>query len=198
MNTFVLEQTEMGEVPVNVYQKLAGDRILFITDDITDDVATYIVATLLLKDAEDPNKKITLFINSHGGDIRNAFMIYDVMTMITAPVETVCIGMATDEAAIILAGGEKGNRLATKNAVIAISQLVHDWAQMTNLTDAKKLLEQSKIDNNRLIEVFSKSTGKTATQIKEDFDRRMFFTSNQAVAYGLIDHVIAPNKKVSK
>src|SRR5271170_1185233 len=103
---------------MDVYQKLAADRILFVCGDISDELATDIIATLLLKDSEDSEKKITLFINSHGGDIRNAYMIYDVMTMIQAPVETVCIGAAIDEALVLLAGGTPGMRFATKHAVI--------------------------------------------------------------------------------
>lgn len=194
LNTLVLEETEHGDMPVNVYQKLADDRILFITERLTDAIATDIIATLLLKDHEDSENKITLFINSHGGDIRNAFMIYDVMTMLQAPIETVCIGSAMDEAAILLAGGTKGMRLATKNSVIAVSQLTHDWHMFTNLTDAKNLLDQSQIDNNRLIEILSKATGKSPKQLKEDFDRRVFFNATQAVKYGLIDKVIVPSK----
>lgn len=194
MNTLVLEQTEHGEVPMDVYQKLANDRILFITDYIDDAIATDIIATLLLKDHEDNEKKITLFINSPGGDIRNTFMIYDVMTLINAPIETVCIGAAMDEAAILLAGGEKGMRLATKNSIIAVSQLVNNWHMHTNMTDAKNLMEQFKIDNDRLVEIISKSTGKGVKQIREDFDRRVFFTAPKALKYGLIDKVVTPNK----
>ncbi len=194
MNTLVLEQTEHGDIPMDVYQKLADDRILFITNDITDDIATDIVATLLLKDHEDSEKKITLFINSAGGDVRNAFMIYDVMTMISAPVETICVGSAMDEAIILLAGGRKGMRHATKNCVIAVSQLINNWHMHTNLTDAKNLLDQFQGDNSRLVEILSKATGKTVKMIKEDFDRRVFFSPTQALKYGLIDKVISPNK----
>jgi ATP-dependent Clp protease, protease subunit len=195
MNTLVLEQTENGEMPMDVYQKLANDRILFITDFIDDHIATDIIATLLLKDqGEDSDKKITIFINSHGGQIRNALMIYDVMQMINAPIETVCIGAAADEAAIVLAGGTKGMRLATKNAVIAISQLIHDWHTHTNLTDAKNLLEQSQIDNARILEIYSKATDKSVKQLKEDIDRRVWFNAPQALKYGLIDKIVATNK----
>lgn len=194
MNTLVLEQTEHGEIPMDVHQKLANDRILFITDYITDDVATDLVATLLLKDHEDNEKKITLFINSPGGDIRNTFMIYDVMTMINAPIETVCMGAAMDEAAILLAGGKKGMRLATKNAIISVSQLVNNWHMHTNMTDAKNLMEQFKIDNDRLLDILSKAVSKPIKQLREDFDRRVFFTAPKAVKYGLIDKIITPNK----
>lgn len=194
MNTLVLESTENGDVPVDVYQKLASDRILFISDALSDELATDIVATLLLKDSEDPDKKITLFINSHGGDIRNAFMIYDVMTMIQSPIETVCIGAAMDEAAILLAGGAPGCRFATKHAVIAVNQLVHDYVTHANLTDATKLLAQAKIDNERLMQILASSTGKTVKIMKKDFDRRVFFNASQAVKYGLIDKVVTFNK----
>lgn len=194
MNTLVLEQTEHGDVAMDVYQKLANDRILFISEALTDELATDIVATLLLKDSEDPDKQITLFINSHGGDIRNAFMIYDVMQMIDAPIETVCIGAAMDEAAILLAGGAKGHRFATKHAFISVTQLVHDYHTHTNLSDANKLLDQSKIDNERLFQILSASTGKTVKELKIDFDRRVFFNAAQAIKYGLIDGMVKFNK----
>lgn len=191
MNTLVLEQTEQGDMPMDVYQKMADDRILFIKDYITDTVATEFIATLLLKDHEDSNKKITIFINSPGGDIRNTLMIYDIMALINAPIETVCIGYAMDEAAILLFGGQKGMRLATKNSTISVSQLVNNWHMNTNMTDAKNLMEQFKIDNSRLLEILSKATGKTIKQLKEDFDRRVFFTAGKALKYGLIDKIVA-------
>lgn len=194
MNTLVLEQTEMGEVPMDVYQKLANDRILFITEYISDDIATDLIATLLLKDHEDNEKKITLFINSAGGDIRNVFMIYDVMTMIQAPIETVCMGAAMDEAALLLAGGRNGMRMATKNSIISVNQLVNPWHMHTNLTDAKNLMEQFNTDNSRLLEILSKATNKTLKQVKADFDRRTFFTAAKAQKYGLIDKIISPSK----
>lgn len=190
----MLEQTEQGDVPVDVYQKLAGDRILFVSEPLSDMLATDIVATLLLKDAEDPGKEITLFINSHGGDIRNAFMIYDVMQMIESPIKTVCTGAAMDEAAILLAGGAKGHRWATKHAFISVTQLVHDYHTHTDLTDANKLLNQSKIDNERLFQILAFATGKAVKTLKKDFDRRVFFNANQAVKYGLIDGVVKFNK----
>lgn len=194
MNTLVLESNELGDFPVDVYQKLSNDRILFICDTITDSVASDIVATLLLKDAEDSEKKITLFINSQGGDIRNSLMIYDMMQMIDSPIETVCIGSAMDEAVIILAGGTPGMRLATKNSCIAVSQLSADWFINSNLTDAKKILDLSVQDNKRMMNILAECTGKTVKQVSEDFDRRVFMNSAQAVKYNLIDKVVRVNK----
>jgi ATP-dependent Clp protease, protease subunit len=194
LNTLVLETNEHGDFPVDVYQKLSNDRILFICDTITDAVASDIVATLLLKDAEDSEKKITLFINSMGGDIRNALMIYDMMQMIDSPIETVCIGSAMDEAALILAAGTPGMRLATKNCRIAVSQLVHDWVTNTNLTDAKKILDLAMQDNKRMMDILAKCTGKSAKQVTQDFERRVFMNPAQAVKYNLIDKVIKASK----
>lgn len=194
MNTLVLETTEHGDFPVDVYQKLSNDRILFICNSIDDQLAADIVATLLLKDSEDSEKKITLFINSMGGDIRNALMIYDMMQMIDSPIETVCIGAAMDEAAIILAAGTPGMRFATKNSRIAVSQLVHDWVTHANLTDAKKILDMFVQDNKRMMDIIAKCSGKTTKQVMEDFDRRVFMNANQAVKYGLIDKVVSFSK----
>jgi ATP-dependent Clp protease protease subunit len=181
-------------MPVDIYQKLSNDRILFICNNIDDKLATDIVATLLLKDAEDTDKKITLFINSDGGDIRNVLMIYDMMKMIESPIETVCIGSAMDEAAIILAAGTPGMRLATKNSVIAVSQLVTNWASFSDMTDAKKALEKVTADNKKMMDIFAKSTKKTYKQVSEDFDRRVFMNASEAVKYGLIDHVVGSAK----
>lgn len=194
LNTVVLEHTDLGDFPVDVYWKLANDRILFICNDINDKMATDISATLLLKDSEDNESKITLFINSEGGDIRNALMIYDVMSTIQSPIETVCIGSAMNEAAIILAAGSKGSRLATKNSIISVGQLSIDWVTYSDLTDAKKLLEQSSSDNKRMMEILAKSTGKPVKTVSSDFDRKVFMNPSSAVKYGLIDKVITFNK----
>jgi ATP-dependent Clp protease protease subunit len=179
---------------MDVYQKLANDRILFICDDIGDEIATDITATLLLKDSEDSEKKITLFINSQGGDIRNTLMIVDMMNIIDSPIETVCIGAAMDEAALILASGTKGMRFATKNSRISVGQLVNDWMARANLTDAKKYLDLAMSDNKRMMEIFAKSSGKSLKQVMDDFDRRVFLSAPQAAKYGFIDKVVNISK----
>lgn len=194
MNTLVLEQTENGDVAMDVYQKLAQDRILFLSEELHDELATDMVATLLLKDSEDPDKKITLFINSHGGDIRNAFMIYDVMTMIQAPIETVCIGAAMDEALILLTGGAPGMRFATKHAIIAATQLLPGLHMHTDLPGAAAIMQQHKMDNDRLMDILAGTSGKTISQVRKDFDRRVFFNAKQAMKYGFIDGIVNYNK----
>lgn len=194
MNTLVLEDSPQGEVPVDVYQKLSSDRILFLANYLDDDLASDIVATLLLKDQEDSDKKITLFINSHGGDIRNAFMIYDIMTIVRAPIETVCIGAAMDEALVVLAGGSPGMRLATPHAIISATQLVHNFHMRTDVPGAQALFEQEKQDNQRLMEILAKASKKPVGQVKEDFDRRVFFNAKNAMKYGFIDKIVTFNK----
>ena len=185
--------TANGEVLIDVYQKLANDRILFITDYITDDLASMIVATLLLKDQESSTEKITLFINSPGGSIRNIFMIYDVMSFLKSSVETICTGEVLNESFLLLIGGTKGMRMATQHASICVSQLINNWHTHTNMVDGKNLMQQMKNDNDRLLKILSKSTGKSIKQLKTDFDRPMYFNAGKAVKYGLIDKVI-PNK----
>ena len=194
MNTLVLEHTENGDVAVDVYQKLSDDRILFVYDEITDNLATDLCATLLLKNSESSDKKITLFINSPGGDIRNVFMIYDMIQLIQAPIETICIGAAMDEAVLLLASGHPGMRFATKNCRIAVNQLVHDWIMNADMSDAKKILDIYTSDNKKMMEILAKCTKKTVKQITSDFDRRVFMTAIQAAKYGIIDRVIAQNR----
>lgn len=194
MNTIVTETTDHGEIPVDVYQKLSNDRILFICSDINDHIAADITATLLLKDSEDSTRKITLFINSNGGSIRNALMICDMMSMLESEIETVCIGAAMNEAALILASGTPGMRFATKNSVIAVSQLTNDYYSSGNLTDAKKLLDLGLQDNKRMLEVLSKATGKSVKQLGTDLERQVFMNASQAMKYKLIDKVVALGK----
>jgi ATP-dependent Clp protease protease subunit len=190
LNTLLLEDSPDGEIPVNVYDELSHNRILFISGQLTDELATDIVATLLLKDSENSEKKITLFINSDGGHIRNAFMIHDMMKLISSPLETICMGSALDEAAIILASGTPGMRMATKTSVICACQLSYGSGVMTALKDAKKFLDHASLDNKHMMEILAKTCNKSIKQVSSDFDRRVFMSPAQALKYGLIDRVI--------
>ena len=194
MNTIAIEMTEQGEIAIDIFQKLSGDRILFITGDIDDDMAADISATLLLKDSEDSNSKITIFINSRGGDIRNALAIYDVISMIDCPVETVCIGSAMKEAIIILIAGTPGMRFATKNSIICVSQLINTIMQHSDLTDAQLLLSLSVGDNKKMMNIIAKVTGKKLAEVMSDFERLVFMDCKQALKYGFIDSIVKYNK----
>lgn len=122
-------------------------------------------------------------------------MIYDMMQLISSPIETVCIGSAMDEAAIILAAGTPGMRHATKHSSIAVSHLISNWMAFSDLTDAKSNLDLSISDNKKMMTILSKCTGKTLKEVSTDFERRVFMNAPQAVKYGLIDKVVTPVKK---
>jgi len=190
MNTITTEQTEMGVMPIDIFAKLANDRILFIHDRIDDQVAADITATLLLKDSEDVSQKITLFLNSDGGDIRSVFAIYDVIQLIQSPLETICVGAAMHEAVLLLAAGSPGLRFATNNAMIAPSQLIHDHNYYSDLIDAKAILKRFQNDNSAFIDTLAKCVNKSAETLKQDFERQQFYTAKQAMNYGIVDHII--------
>lgn len=194
MNTLVLEDSDNGELVIDVYQRLANDRILFIHEFIDDKLATDICATLLLKNAENKEEKISLFINSEGGDIRSVFMIYDMMNVIDSPIETICSGSAWNEPLLLLAAGNKGMRFATQNSVICASQLMYDKLHFSDLTDARIIKDLIKNDNKKMLEAFSTITGKPYKTILQDFADKNFMTPTQAKKYGLIDGIIK-NKK---
>ena len=189
MNTLITEESESGHTEVmDVFSRLAEDRILFITDYIDDRVSTDICATLLLMDAENNEEKITLFINSEGGECRSIFAIYDLMELIKSPIETVCIGSAMNEAVLLLAAGTK--RFATKNAVICPSQLVQEKYYQVDLTDAKATSERLQQDNKAFMTALGKKVGKKMSEVMQDFEKKSYLSANQALKYGLIDGVI--------
>lgn len=190
MNTITTENTDMGMIPIDIYTKLSNDRILFIHDRIDDHIAADIVATLLLKDTEDTEQKISLFINSEGGDIRSVFMIYDMMMLMQSPLETICVGSAMHEAALLLAAGTPGLRFATGNAVIVMSQLMQDHNYYSDLMDAKAMLKRFQADNSAFVEALAKHTQKTSTELMSSLERQKFLTAKQASSFGIIDHLI--------
>lgn len=190
MNSLVLEESEFGIEPVSVYSKLAENRILFISNMITEELAGDIVATLLLQFEEDQNKNISMFINANGADIRDTFMIYDMINMLGVPIETICVGEANDGAALLLAAGAKGKRYATENAMISIAQLNEGSYDLTNLTEAKATLDRLKVDNKNFITAIAKNVGKNYSEVLGDLEKRKYFSAKQAKAYGLIDHIV--------
>jgi len=189
MNIFITEDQRIPSPPIDIYSKLARDRILFI-NDIEEKEAVDLVATLMLKDLEDPTTKITLLINSSGGDIRDVFMIHDVMQALSAPIETICVGDAMNESVLLLASGTKGMRLATENAFICPSQLSQDRYLHSDLANASDTLARLTRDNDSLMTLLSKKTGKKKSKIVKDFERQQYFDVKQAKTYGLIDGVV--------
>ncbi|WP_062199685.1 ATP-dependent Clp endopeptidase proteolytic subunit ClpP [Massilibacterium senegalense] len=189
----VIEQTNRGERAYDIYSRLLKDRIILLGSAIDDNVANSIVAQLLFLAAEDPDKDISLYINSPGGSITSGMAIYDTMQFIKPKVSTICIGMAASMGAFLLAAGEKGKRFALPNSEIMIHQpLGGTQGQASDIAiHAKRIIEMKEKLNNILAE----RTGQPLEVIERDTDRDNFMSAYKAKEYGLIDDVFEPTKK---
>ena len=185
----VVEQTARGERAYDIYSRLLKDNIIFVGSAIDDDVANLVIAQLLFLEAEDPEKDIQLYINSPGGSVTAGLAILDTMRYIRPHVSTLCIGQAMSMGAVLLAAGETGKRLALPNSRIMIHQ-PHGGIQGTASDieiHAKEILRL----RERIIDLLASYTGKTADEITGDADRDFVLTAEEAVTYGIVDHVIA-------
>ncbi|MCK5744441.1 MAG: ATP-dependent Clp endopeptidase proteolytic subunit ClpP [Caldisericia bacterium] len=186
---WVIEQTGAGERQYDIYSRLLKDRIIFLSgDSIEDSVASIVVAQLLYLDANDPEKEISLYINSPGGYVTSGLAIYDTMQYVSAPVSTICIGQAASMAALLLASGEKGKRYVLPNARVMIHQVAGGaQGQATDVEiQANEMLRMKKTLN----EILAKHTGQTFEKIRIDSERDNFMSAEKAVEYGLVDQVI--------
>ncbi|WAA11948.1 ATP-dependent Clp endopeptidase proteolytic subunit ClpP [Fervidibacillus halotolerans] len=187
----VIEQTNRGERAYDIYSRLLKDRIIMLGGPIDDNVANSIVAQLLFLDAENPEKDISLYINSPGGSITAGMAIYDTMQFVKADVQTISIGMAASMGAFLLAAGTKGKRYALPNAEVMIHQpLGGAQGQATEIEIAAKRILFLRDKLNRIL---SERTGQPLEVIERDTDRDNFMTAEQAKEYGLIDHIITHN-----
>ena len=185
---YVVEQTSRGERSYDIYSRLLQDRIVFLGEEVRDDMAATIVAQLLFLEAEDPEKDIQLYINSPGGSVSAGMAIYDTMQYIKCDVSTICIGMAASMGAFLLAGGAKGKRSALPNAEIMIHQpLGGTQGQATEIEIAAKHILQTKEKLNRML---AENTGKPYDVICADTERDNWKSADEAKEYGLIDKVI--------
>ena len=185
---YVIEQTSRGERSYDIYSRLLKERIIFLGEEVTDTVASVVVAQLLFLEAEDPEKDIHLYINSPGGSVSAGFAIYDTMNYIKCDVSTMCLGMAASFGAFLLAGGTKGKRLALPNAEIMIHQpLGGAQGQATEIEIAARHILQTKEKLNRML---AENTGKDISIIAADTDRDNWMSAEEAKEYGLIDRVI--------
>ena len=184
----VVEQTNRGERSYDIYSRLLKDRIIFLTGEIDDYTANLVVAQMLFLEMEDPDKAISLYINSPGGSVTAGMAIYDTMQYLRCPVATLCIGMAASMGAFLLAAGAKGMRRALPNAEIMIHQpSAGTQGQITDMAIHLKRLEVVKKRMNRIL---SENTGKAIEVVTADCERDNFMTAQEAVEYGLIDRVI--------
>ena len=185
----VIEQTNRGERAYDIYSRLLKDRIIFLGTPIDDQVANSIVSQLLFLAAEDPEKDISLYINSPGGSITAGLAIYDTMQFIKPDVSTICIGMAASMGAFLLAGGAKGKRFALPNSEIMIHQpLGGAQGQATEIEIAAKRILFLRDKLNRIL---SENAGQPIEVIERDTDRDNFMTAQKAQEYGIIDRVLS-------
>ena len=184
---YVIEQTSRGERSYDIYSRLLKDRIIFLGEEVTDVSASLIVSQLLFLEAEDPEKDISLYINSPGGSVTAGMAIYDTMNFIKCDVSTICMGMAASMGSFLLSGGAKGKRMALPNAEIMIHQPMGGaQGQATEIQIAAEHILQTK---KRLNRILSENTGKPLEVIERDTDRDNWLTAEEAVEYGLIDAV---------
>ena len=185
----VIEQTSRGERAFDIYSRLLNERIIFLGTPIDDQIANLIVAQLLHLESEDPDKDISIYINSPGGDVYSGLAIYDTMQFIKPDVQTICVGIAMSMGALILAGGAKGKRMALPNAKILIHQV---WTGGIGgqASDIERRANETIALKHRIEEILATHTGQDLDKIKHDTDRDYFMTSQEAHDYGIIDRVI--------
>jgi len=185
----VIEQTSRGERAFDIYSRLLNERIIFLGTPIDDQIANLIVAQLLHLESEDPDKDISIYINSPGGDVYSGLAIYDTMQFIKPDVQTICVGIAMSMGALILAGGAKGKRMALPNAKILIHQV---WTGGIGgqASDIERRANETIALKHRIEEILANHTGQDLEKIKHDTDRDYFMTSQEAQEYGIIDRVI--------
>jgi ATP-dependent Clp protease protease subunit len=183
----VIEQTGRGERSYDIYSRLLNDRIIFLSDEVNDTTASLVVAQLLFLEAQDPDKDISLYINSPGGSITAGMAIYDTMNFIKCDVSTICIGMAASMGAFLLSSGAKGKRYALPNSEIMIHQPL--GGMQGQATDIKIHADRIIRMRKTLNEILAANTGKELSVIERDTERDHFLTAEEAVEYGLIDRV---------
>ena len=191
----VVESTHRGERAWDIYSRLLKDRIVFLGTPIDDDVANIIIAQLLYLESEDPDKEITLYINSPGGSVNAGLGIYDTMQYVRSPVATVCLGQAASMGAVLLAGGEPGSRRSLPHGRVMIHQPL--GGARGQASDIEIHAREILFLKQRLNEILAEHSGQSFEKVEKDTERDRFLSAAEARTYGLIDHVILPTKDSS-
>lgn len=185
---YVIEQTSRGERSYDIYSRLLKDRIIFIGDEINDQVANSVVAQLLFLEADNPEKDIHIYINSPGGSISAGFAIFDTMQLVKPDVNTICVGMAASFGALLLLAGTKGKRFALPNSEVMIHQpLGGVKGQATEIEISARRILKIREHINKII---AERTGQPVEKVARDTDRDFFMTAQEALEYGIIDKII--------
>ena len=185
----VIEQTSRGERAFDIYSRLLNERIIFLGTPIDDQIANLVVAQLLHLESEEPDKDISLYVNSPGGSVYAGLAIYDTMQFIKPDVQTICVGIAMSMGALLLAGGAKGKRMSLPNAKVLIHQVSSGFqGQATDIEiQAREVISIKR----RLEEIIAGHTGQPLDKVSKDMERDYFMTSEEAKEYGIIDTVMA-------
>ena len=184
----VIEQTNRGERAYDIFSRLLNDRIIVLSDEVNDATASLVVAQLLFLESQDPDKDISLYINSPGGSVSAGMAIYDTMQYIKCDVSTICMGMAASMGAFLLSSGTKGKRFALPNSLVMIHQpLGGAKGQATDIEIVAKQILKTKENLNRIL---AENTGRPIEEIYRDTERDNYMTAQEALEYGLVDQVI--------
>lgn len=189
---YVIEKTNGGERSYDIYSRLLQDRIIMLSNEVNDDVASLVVSQLLFLESQDPTKDIHLYINSPGGSVSAGFAIYDTMNYVKCDVSTICMGLAASMGAFLLAGGAKGKRLALPNAEIMIHQ--PSGGAKGQETEIRIVAEQILKTREQLNKILAENTGKPLDVIAADTERDNYMTAQEAKEYGLIDEIVTKRK----
>ncbi len=192
MIPYVIEQTSRGERSYDIFSRLLSDRIIFLGEEVSDALASLVVAQMLHLEGEDPEKDIQLYINSPGGSVTAGFAIYDTMQYIRCDVSTICVGLAASFGAFLLAGGTKGKRIALANAEIMIHQpAIHGNGFQGQATDIRIMSDHMQKSRQRLDRILAENTGRSMEEITLATERDNYMSAQEAMAFGLIDKVIS-------
>ena len=186
---YVVEQTPRGERSYDIYSRLLNDRIVFLGEEITRDSANLVIAQLLHLESQDPDKDISLYIDSPGGEVYAGLGILDTMNFIKPDVSTICVGMAASMASILLAAGTKGKRMALPNSVVMIHQPSSGVSGQQ--TEIQIAADETRRIRERMNEILAECTGQPIDKVNADTERDNYMTAEDACAYGLVDRVIA-------
>ncbi len=192
----VVEQSPRGERAYDIYSRLLKERIVFLGTQVTDDVASLIIAQLLFLEADDPDKDITFYINSPGGSVTAGLAIYDTMQYIRCDVATLCMGQAASMGALLLSAGAEGKRFALPHSRIMIHQPMGGFqGQATDIDIHAREILRMRSDLNRIL---ARHTGRTVKKIQNDTERDNFMSADEAKKYGIIDRVLTSRREVEK
>ncbi|MBW3554732.1 MAG: ATP-dependent Clp endopeptidase proteolytic subunit ClpP [Gemmatimonadetes bacterium] len=192
---YVIERTSRGERSYDIFSRLLMDRIIFLGTPIDDNVANIVIAQLLFLQAEDPERDIFVYINSPGGSVYAGLAIYDTVQYLTAPVNTMCMGMAASMGALLLGAGAKGKRSALPNSRIMIHQ--PSGGSQGTAADIEIQAREILYARERLNKILSEHTGQPLEKVADDVDRDRFMSPNEAKEYGLIDNVVTSQSEVA-